>query len=79
MSGSSSQTSSCLFDNDTDWGDDDSDDDISNIIPGFGQRRINSTGGERPVLSTAPVLSKMKQELVDRIMDQFWETFNQEK
>jgi hypothetical protein len=79
MSSSGSQTSCCLSDNDTDWGDDESDDDTPNIMSGFGQRSIDSTGGELPVFATTPVLSKIKQELVDRIMVQFWEIFNQEK
>jgi hypothetical protein len=48
-------------------------------MSGFGQRRIDSTGAELPILTTTPVLSKMKQELVDRIMVEFWEIFNEEK
>jgi hypothetical protein len=34
---------------------------------------------ELPNLVTRPVLSKMKQELVDRIMMEFWQIFNQKE
>jgi len=76
---SGSETCSWFSDNETDWGDDESDD-AHRTIGTLVIEGCNISGKqELPNLVARPVLSKMKQELVDRIMMEFWQIFNQEK
>jgi hypothetical protein len=76
---SASETCSWFSDDETDWGDDESDD-AHRTIGTLVIEGSNILGEqELPNLVSRPVLSKMKQELVDRIMVEFWQIFNQEK
>jgi hypothetical protein len=80
MSASGSETSSWSSDNDTEWEDDESDDEhrtIGTPVIIGGSNILAEL--ELPSLVTRPVLSKMKQELVDRIMMEFWQIFNQKE
>jgi hypothetical protein len=75
---SSSETCSKPPGNDTEWEGDLSDDDYQTIdTPGVIEDSIILMGRIFLKLVTKPVLSKMKQELVDRIMVEFWQIFNQ--
>jgi len=80
MSASESETCSWSSDHDTDWGDDESDDEHRTIgTPLIIEGSNMLAEQELRNLVTKPVLSKMKQELVDRIMVEFWQIFNQGK
>jgi hypothetical protein len=78
-SASGSETCSWPSDNDTDWGDDASDDEHRAIGTPIIIESSNVLVEQELPNITKPVLSKMKQELVDRIMVEFWQIFNQEK
>lgn len=79
MFSSGSETCSWSSDNDTDWEDDESDHEhrIGTTVVIKGSNILEEQ--VLPNFLTKPVLSKMKQELVDRIMVEFWQIFNQEK
>jgi hypothetical protein len=72
FSRSGSETCSWVSSDETDWGDDEIDD--------FHVLKRNGISGEEDLSNhvTGPVLSKVKQELVDRLMVEFWQIFNQE-
>ncbi|KAG4436548.1 hypothetical protein IFR05_007986 [Cadophora sp. M221] len=78
---SRSTTLSSFTEDESDWGEDDSTSSVQDMhFPGF------SAFAKQDVLSpdqvkqslTRPVFSPMKQELIDRIMNEFWVIFNQD-
>lgn len=80
MSASGSETCSWASDSNTDWEDDEFDDENRTIGTSVITEGSNTLAEqELPNLITKPLLSKMKHELVDRIMVEFWQIFNQEK
>ena len=80
MTASESETCPWSSDNDTDWGDDEPDDENRTIgAPVIIEGSNVLAEQELPNRVTRPVLSKMKQELVDRLMVEFWQIFNQEQ
>jgi hypothetical protein len=72
-------TLSSFSDEETDWGEDESDTSVCPIGTSTSSQNEGSRGrlnGERDLI--APILSPVKQAVVDRIMKKFWEIFNAE-
>jgi hypothetical protein len=80
-SSSRSNTLSSFTDDNSDWGEDEANGSVQDLyFPGFSafsQKEVLSQEQVKDSL-TRPVFSPMKQELIDRIMKEFWVIFNQE-
>ena len=78
---SRSNTWSSFTDDDTDWGEDDVTSSVQDLyFAGFSSYSKEDCLSQEEVKDnlTRPVISPMKQELIDRIMKEFWVIFNQE-
>jgi hypothetical protein len=72
-------TLSSFSDEETDWGEDESDTSLYPIGTSTSSQNQGTRGhlnGERDFIK--PILSPVKQAVVDRIMKKFWEAFNAE-
>jgi hypothetical protein len=72
-------TLSSFSDEETDWGEDESDTSLYPIYTPISAQNQGTWGrlnGERDLIK--PILSPVKQAVVDRIMKKFWEVFNAE-
>jgi hypothetical protein len=80
-SSSRNNTLSSLADDDTDWGEDELTGNIQDLhFPGFSAIARDGLLSQDQMEEslTRPIFSPMKQELIDRIMKEFWVIFNQE-
>lgn len=72
-------SSSSLSDEETDWGDDDSDDSFAEYSGSYFRFDGDSTGGtNNQDIFVKLALSPAKQAVVDRLMKEFWAIFNAE-
>jgi hypothetical protein len=73
------ETHSSFSDEETDWGEDESDTSLYPVGTSTSSQNEGTWGhlnGERDLIK--PILSPVKQAVVDRIMKKFWEVFNAE-